>query len=125
MLGAALVERWGCEVLVDAGVESWLERRFLELLRDAGLPRPECQVVFKDGSKVVARVDFLFRQAKLIVEVSGRKGHVTDAERQKDARRRNALQRAGYTVLEFLTIDVVKDPGYVVREIRSELAKVS
>ena len=56
--------------LIDAGVESWLERRFLELIREAGLPRPECQVIFRDGSRTVARVDFLFlrrrRQGNLV-----------------------------------------------------------
>jgi hypothetical protein len=111
------------EVLVDAGVESWLERRFLELLRGAGLPRPECQVVFSENSRVIARVDFLFRSSRLVIEVSGRKGHVTDAERLKDAHRRNALQRAGYTVLEFLTTDVVRNPAYVMEEIRQVLSR--
>jgi len=110
------------QVLVDAGVESWLERKFLELLREAGLPRPQCQVIFRDGSRTVARVDFLFSGTNVVVEVSGRRGHVTDAERQKDARRRNELQRAGMQVIEFVTIDVVRDPAYVVRTIRAALA---
>ena len=110
------------QVLVDAGVESWLERKFLELLREAGLPRPQCQVIFRDGSRTVARVDFLFAGTNVVVEVSGRRGHVTDAERQKDARRRNELQRAGMQVIEFVTVDVVRDPAYVVRTIRAALA---
>jgi len=109
------------QVLVDAGVESWLERKFLELLQGAGLPRPLCQVVFQRNGKTFARVDFLFEGTNVIVEVSGRRGHVTDAERQKDARRRNDLQRAGMVVLEFTTSDVVRDPGYVIATIRTAL----
>jgi hypothetical protein len=110
------------QVLIDAGVESWLERKFLELLRAAGLPRPRCQVVFKNGSRTMARVDFLFDDTNVVVEVSGRRGHVTDAERQRDARRRNDLQQAGMIVLEFTTSDVVRDPYYVVQTIREALA---
>lgn len=109
------------QVLTDAGVESWLERKFLELLREGGLPRPSCQVVFKDGSRTIARVDFLFDGTNVVVEVSGRRGHVTDAERQKDARRRNELQRKGFVVLEFTTDDVVRDPTYVLRSVRAAL----
>jgi len=109
-------------VLVDAGVESWLERQFLELLRSAGLPRPECQVVFKEGGRTIARVDFRFPGTNVVVEVSGRRGHVTDAERRKDARRRNDLQRAGMLVLEFVTSDVVNEPGYVIATVRRALA---
>lgn len=109
------------QVLVDAGVESWLERKFLELVREAGLPRPLCQVVFQRNGRTLARVDFHFEGTNLIVEVSGRRGHVTDAERQKDARRRNELQRAGMVILEFTTTDVVRDPGYVIATIRNAL----
>ncbi|MFM8529673.1 MAG: type IV toxin-antitoxin system AbiEi family antitoxin domain-containing protein [Ilumatobacteraceae bacterium] len=110
------------QVLIDSGVESWLERRFLELLREAGLPRPRCQVVFRDGSKIVARVDFLFDGTNVVVEVSGRRGHVTDAERQKDARRRNDLQRAGVLVIEFVTSDIMHEPGYVIATLRRVLS---
>ena len=59
------------------------------------------------------RVDFEFRQINLVVEVSGRFGHTSDRDRQKDARRRNALQQIGKEVLEFTTIDVVSNPDYV------------
>jgi len=111
------------QVLTDAGVESWLERKFLELLRESGLPRPLCQVIFRSDGKTLARVDFLFEGANLVVEVSGRRGHVTDAERQKDARRRNELQQAGMVVLEFTTADVVRDPAYVIRTVRASLGE--
>lgn len=48
------------EALLDSGGESGLERMFLALVRKAGLPRPETQRVYRDGSRVIARVDFLF-----------------------------------------------------------------
>ena len=107
--GCALVR----ELLLDSGGESHLERRFLSLLRGAGFPRPQCQVAFRSNGTTVARVDFLFRGTNVVVEVSGRLGHVSDRERQKDARRRNHLQQEGMVVLEFTTTDVIDTPRYV------------
>ncbi|MEO7370593.1 MAG: hypothetical protein ABIZ69_07015 [Ilumatobacteraceae bacterium] len=101
------------ELLLDSGGESFLERRFLRLVRSAHLPRPSCQVVHGSNGKVM-RVDFEFRAANVVVEVSGRLGHTTDRDRQKDARRRNALQQEG-KVLEFTTVDVMSAPEYVLR----------
>ena len=101
------------EILLDSGGESFLERRFLRLMRDARLPRPTCQVVHAPGGRVM-RVDFEFRPKNVVVEVSGRFGHTSDRHRQTDARRRNALQQLGKTVLEFTTIDVLSSPDYVV-----------
>jgi very-short-patch-repair endonuclease len=100
------------EILLDSGGESFLERRFLRLVRDARLPRPICQVVYATTGRVM-RVDFEFRGTEVVVEVSGRFGHTSDRDRQKDARRRNALQQLGKVVLEFTTIDVVSSPDYV------------
>ena len=68
--------RHGCrllrELLLDSGGESFLERRFLKVVRESGLPRPECQVVFRADGITVARVDFRFPGTNVVVEVSGR-----------------------------------------------------
>ncbi len=101
------------ELLLDSGGESYLERRFLQLVRRAGLPRPEPQVVFRANGTSVARVDFRFPGTRVIVEVSGRLGHSSDTDRRNDARRRNHLQQAGQVVLEFTTVDVVEAPDRV------------
>ena len=100
------------EILLDSGGESFLERRFLRLVRNARLPRPACQVVYGASGRVM-RVDFEFRDMNLVVEVSGRFGHTSDRDRQKDARRRNTLQQMGKAFLEFTTMDVVSSPDYV------------
>lgn len=98
-------------VVLDAGGHSFLERRFLKLVREAGLPGPMCQVIERDGDTTIARVDFLFPASNVIVEVSGRLGHASDEERAKDAKRRNALQLRGRVVLEFTTGAVLDDPA--------------
>jgi len=109
------------ELMLDAGGHSHLERRFLRLMRLNDLPRPMTQVVYRRDGTTVARVDFDYGRPNLIVEVSGRLGHVSDADRQKDARRRNELQRQGKRVVEFTTADVLDDPGYVARTMREQL----
>jgi hypothetical protein len=113
------------ELLLDSGGESYLERRFLRLMRGVGLPRPRCQVARHGSGERCLRVDFLFEQARLVVEVSGRLGHVSDRDRQRDARRRNLLQRQGLTVLEFTTADVIDEPGYVAETVRHHLLRVA
>jgi hypothetical protein len=108
-------------LLLDTGGDSYLERRFLGLVRKAGLPRPACQVVHRAGGKHIARVDFQFEGTNVIVEVSGRLGHVADSDRQRDARRRNALQQSGNIVLEFTTADVLDEKAYVITTLLAQL----
>jgi len=112
-------------LLPDTGGHSWLERRFLALVRQAGLPRPHTQVVHRQGDRTVARVDFLWEAEDVVVEVSGRRGHASDAERAKDAQRRNELQDLGRLVYEFTHGDVVERPAYVAETVRAALDRGS
>jgi hypothetical protein len=113
-------------LLLDSGGESYLERKFLVLMRQSGLPRPLCQVVHRGGTDGrIKRVDFQFPGTNIVVEVSGRLGHVSDRERQKDARRRNSLLHSGFPVVEFTTADVLGDAPYVVATVRTSLASAS
>lgn len=111
-------------LVLDSGGESYLERAFLRLVRAAGLPRPTPQVVHRSRDGKVMRVDFEFHDG-LIVEVSGRRGHSSDRDRQRDARRRNDLQSSGWVVLEFTTADVLEDPAYVEALVRAHLSTSS
>ena len=103
------------ELMLDSGGESALERRFLHLMREAGLPRPRTQMIYVRESGRAMRVDFEFPNG-LIAEVSGRLGHTSDRDRQKDSRRRNAMK--GRSFCEFTTADVLEDPWYVVSTVR-------
>ena len=98
-----------------------LERKFLKLVRGAGLPRPVTQRRIKRDGKHVARVDFLYAAKRMVIEVSGRLGHTTPAERDKDAQRRNELQDLGYAVYEYTWAHVTRRPGYVVTTLRERL----
>lgn len=97
--------RWGVRtidrLLEDSGGHSPLERKFLALVRRAGLPRPLTQAVFQRRGRFIARVDFFFEEQSVVVEVSGGRGHSTASDRAKDAQRRNELQDLGLKVYEF------------------------
>jgi Protein of unknown function (DUF559) len=109
------------ELLYDAGGHTMLEREFLRLMREADLPRPQPQVVFRDGKRTMARVDFLYAEWKIVVEVSGRIGHSTPPERARDAQRRNELQDLGLRVYEFTWEDVTRRPSWVQKQMRVRL----
>jgi hypothetical protein len=55
--------QWGArmldKLLLDSGGHTLLERRLLQLVRQAKLPRPRTQVVHRHGATTFARVDFL------------------------------------------------------------------
>ena len=109
-------------VLIDSGGESVLERAFLRLVREAGLPRPITQRRIKREGKHVARVDFLYSGERMVIEVTGRLGHSTPTNRGHDAQRRNELQDLGYAVYEYTYGDVTRRPGYVVTTLQTRLA---
>jgi very-short-patch-repair endonuclease len=117
--------RWGCrlveDMITDSGGHTHLERRFLELVRRAGLPTPRKQVVFRVDGRHVARVDFLFDEYGVVVEVSGQKGHASPAERARDAQRRNELQDLGLRVFEYTFDDVTKRSEMVRRTLLARL----
>lgn len=120
--------RWGCrlveQLLVDSGGHTMLERRFLELVRRAGLDRPRTQVVHRKNGRHVARVDFLFEAQGVVIEVSGRLGHSTPTERARDAQRRNELQDLGRRVYEYTWEDVTERPAFVTRSLLQRLRLV-
>jgi hypothetical protein len=117
--------RWGArlldDLLQDSGGHSMLERRFLELVRAAGLPRPTTQAIHQRGGTTFARVDFLFEPFGVVVEVSGRLGHSSPAERARDAQRRNELQDVGRAVYEYTWEDVTKRSTEVARTLMARL----
>lgn len=108
-LEAILVRRAGGEV-----TESWLEREFLRVVRDAGVPVPVCQRRIRARGAFVARVDFLYEELGIVVEVTGAVGHSTREQRAADAKRRNRLGTLGFLVLEFTYEQVVRSPAEVV-----------
>jgi very-short-patch-repair endonuclease len=110
-------------LLLDTGGETILERRFLSLVRAAGLARPETQRRVRSDGHHVARVDFCWNEVRVVVEVTGRLGHSNPADRSRDAQRRNELQDLGYRVYEYTWADLTRRPQHVVDTRRRRLAR--
>jgi very-short-patch-repair endonuclease len=106
----------------DAGGHTRLERGFLQLVRRGGLPRPACQVIQRAAGRVIARTDFSWAPAKIVVEVAGQERHASPRERQRDAQRHTELQVTGWVVLTFTYEDVVERPEWVLRMVRRALS---
>jgi very-short-patch-repair endonuclease len=99
-------------VLADHAIGSTLTINDLEELmfgicRSHSLPSPEVNAYV--GSY---KVDFLWRNQKVIVETDGRESHGTRAAFEKDRARDARLTAQGYRVLRFTYHrQVVKDPA--------------
>ncbi len=118
--------RWGVtmidRILPDAGGHSPLERAFLRIVRECGFSRPATQAIQRSPTgRHIARVDFLFDELALVVEVTGRLGHVSDAERARDAQRRNELQDLGFTVIEYTSTQIWQHAESIRRDLRRRL----
>src|SRR3954447_7501779 len=87
--------------------DSVLERRFLKLAQQAGLPRPLTQQLVNGY-----RVDFSWPD-KLVVETDGLRYHRTPAQQAKDLLRDQAHTAAGLTTLRFTHAQVIYEPDYV------------
>ena len=99
------------DALIDMGGESTLERRFLALVRQAGLPRPTMRRVVSEGSCIVARVDALFAGG-LVVELEGHATHSSRLQRQHDEARRTSLVLRGLRVITFTYADLIGRPDW-------------
>jgi len=101
--------------------ESVLESHARVLWASAGLPVPVQQAVIRVDGRFVARVDFLWRAARLIVEVDGLGKYAEPGALQAEKSRQNRLIAAGYTVLRFTWADIHQRPDAVVRMINRKL----
>lgn len=93
-----------------------LERLFLRICRDHGIPMPEANV--KVGPH---EVDFLWRAARLVVEVDGYRYHSSRAAFRADRARGRELDRRGFAVLRFADEEIDANPGAVASSVLGRL----
>ena len=96
--------------------ESGLEARFLSIVHAAGLPVPVRQ---RDlgGEEWIGRVDFLYPEKRLVVEIDSDLHHSTLSDGAADADRDRALHGAGYRVVRIGEELVWHRPEEVVRRL--------
>lgn len=102
--------------------ESDLEHLLEQVLVDAGLPRPDRQVVVQDRQgRFVARVDLGYPEQCVAIEADGRAFHTSPTDFERDRSRQNALVLAGWTVLRFTWRDVLERPDAIARDVAAAL----
>jgi hypothetical protein len=105
--------------LTPAPHPSVLESKMGRLLRSAGLLVPAAEVVW--GPNQPYRLDFAYPELRLVIEVNGWAYHSSLEQARYDAARRNALNQAGWTVLEFDWWVVPREASRVVTEVAATI----
>jgi very-short-patch-repair endonuclease len=91
------LERWDPD---SRPTESEMETLLLRALRENGLPQPVVQHDVTDArGAVVARTDAAYPDVRIAIEYDSKQEHSDEFQVARDARRRNALQALGYSVL--------------------------
>jgi predicted transcriptional regulator of viral defense system len=102
---------------------SELERLFLEMCARTTLPPPEVNVWLPapDGRRYQA--DFLWRDARRIIEADSRRFHDTDSSFLSDRKRQQQLELAGWRVSRCTWEEVELEPRRLALTIQSLLAQ--
>jgi very-short-patch-repair endonuclease len=98
--------------------ESELERRFLRLVDEAGLPRPLTQQHVNG-----LRVDFHWPELRLVVETDGLRYHRTPAQQAKDRTRDQRHVAAGLIVLRFTHAQVVFERDRMIETLSAVMSR--
>jgi hypothetical protein len=104
------------------GGHSWLERRFLALLAEAGLPRPITQQILSKAGDRLVRVDCRFPGTRVVVELLGYRWHRTRQQLNRDTERVNSLIADGFQPYQFTYDQVTDSPATVLETVRAALA---
>jgi very-short-patch-repair endonuclease len=119
--GARVLQR-----LVDAraargATESPLETKLLQLMHDRGLPLPMLQYVLREKGRDIARLDFAYPVQRVAIEADGFRHHDTRATFDQERARRNAVETAGWRVLQITSAHIERDPDSVIEWITRAL----
>jgi very-short-patch-repair endonuclease len=91
---------------------SHLERLFLKLVRNARLPKPECNHEIAER-----RRDFVWPQQCLVVEADGYRFHSSRQAKRRDNRRDRQLTALGWRPVRFTYEEIVFEPAQVAQEL--------
>lgn len=106
----------------EQDVRRELEQRLFALFRRASLSAPEVNAhLVVEGISMMP--DFMWRDARLIVEADSRRVHGTIAAFEKDRLRDQRLAAAGWTVIRCTWAQVRDEPERLTRTIRTLLAR--
>ena len=89
--------------------ESGLEVKVMRFLRAEGFPTPVRQKVIDEEGRFVGRVDLVFPERRLIIEVDSFRYHQGRTSFENDRSRRNALTALGWLVVH-VTSAMLREP---------------
>jgi predicted transcriptional regulator of viral defense system len=101
---------------------SELERMFLHVCLQVGLPQPEVNVSLEVNGRTL-KPDFLWRDQRLILEADSRQFHDTDIAFVDDRRREQRLQVAGWRVSHCTWEQVEFEPQALAETVRQLLSQ--
>lgn len=93
----------------------------LDLIHQAGLPRPEVNPPLQLGGTTLLP-DLLWREHKLVVEIDGAQFHASRQAREDDARKQAILEAHGYRVLRISYAQLTQQPEQTIARITRALA---
>ncbi len=102
-----------------------LERLFLGMCIRAELPQPEVNIWLDVPGGKPLQADFLWRDARLIVEADSREYHDTASAFEYDRKREQRFQAAAWRVSRCTWAQVEREPQRLVATIRSLLSQSS
>lgn len=103
-------------------VRGELEHRFLELMRTAGLPAPETNIKVQTRRRSY-KIDCLWREHGVAVELDGRAAHARIAAFESDRRKDAALSAVGLHPVRFTWYRVTGEPTEVIAELEATFAQ--
>ena len=103
---------------------SEVESLFMELVAEYGLPEPEKQVVIVGDGGFIGTVDFLWRRARVIVEIDSR-WHDGPLDKQSDLERDERLRAAGYEVFRYRYPQLIGHPTRIARELGAATGRMT
>lgn len=118
--GAPILARLLAHRTHETVTQSEAERLFLALVRKAGLPEPETQVRLAGY-----RVDFLWREQRVVFEIDGYRFHTSRRAFDRDRRKDLVLKQAGYDPNRVSRDQVRHEPLTVLAHIAGALARAA
>jgi hypothetical protein len=106
--------------------ESPLESCARVIFHERGLPPPQLQVpVFGHSGTLIARVDFMWQEHRVVVEADGLLKYDSGQTAIKELARDRLLREAGYEVVHFTWKELFTDPERVIARIRDAFIRQS
>ncbi|MDQ3782028.1 MAG: endonuclease domain-containing protein [Actinomycetota bacterium] len=106
-----------------AKAESALEVRALTVLSEAGLPIPQQQYPLPWRDARDGRVDLAYPQARVIIELDGRRWHGRTSSLDRDHKRDRNAQLAGWRVFRFTWQQLLVSPHELIDTVSEVLAQ--